>query len=113
MKRGIFALALVLSGGSLIGCAHTHAVHGMQTKSEIPAGFRVGIGSTEIKEGDRVAVLKPECKETGGGRNGKTKFCLDKKVGEASVLKVLDHDSAIVAPEGTLTMDETMKVEKQ
>ena len=113
MKRGIFALALVLSGGSLIGCAHTHAVHGLQPKSEIPAGVRVGIGSSEIREGDRVAVLKPDCKETGGGRHGRTKYCVDKKVGEASVLKVLDHDSAIVAPDGTLAMDETMKVEKQ
>lgn len=113
MKRGIFATLLVLSGGGLIGCAHTHAVHGMQPKTEIPAGVRVGIGSTEIKEGDRVAVLKPDCKETGGGRNGRTKFCVDRKVGEASVLKVLDHDSAIVSPEGTLTMDETMKVERQ
>lgn len=96
----------------MIGCAHTHAVHGMQPRSEIPAGVHVGIGSKEIKEGDRVAILKSECKETSGGRNGKTRYCVDKKVGEASVLKVLDHDSAVVAPEGSFTMDETMKVEK-
>jgi hypothetical protein len=41
------------------------------------------------------------------------KSCQDDKVGEARVLKVLDHDSAIVEPDQGLTMDTEMKVEKK
>jgi hypothetical protein len=113
MKRGMFVLSLILCG-ELIGCVHTHSVHVAEPKSEIPAGFRVGIGSSEIREGDRVAVLKPNCKKVAsGGRDAPRDFCVNKKIGEALVLKVLDHDSSIVAPQEGLKMDETMKVEKQ
>jgi hypothetical protein len=99
----------------LSSCAHSHKVDGPQEKSEIPAGIRVGIGGKEVREGEKVAVLKTSCRQvSGGGDKGSPRSqCVDQKVGEAMVLKVLDHDSAIVQPEANLQMDSSMKVEKQ
>lgn len=93
--------------------AHTHSVQGTERKSEIPAGVRVAIGSSEINEGDKVDVFRSICKSISTGRRGVRKSCQDDKVGEARVLKVLDHDSAIVEPDQGLTMDTEMKVEKK
>jgi hypothetical protein len=112
----IFLVVVVATAASITsGCAHTHKVDGLQEKSEIPAGVKVGIGSSEIKEGSIVNVLKTSCEESAGSgrRGGNRKVCRDNKVGEATVLKVLDHDSAIVKPEASLQMDESMKVEKK
>lgn len=115
MKKTLTAILglTVLVGVS--GCAHSHKVDGPQEKSEIPAGIRVGIGGKEIKEGEKVVVFKTSCRQvSGGGDKGSPRSqCVDQKVGEALVLKVLDHDSAIVHPEGNLQMDSSMKVEKQ
>lgn len=99
----------------LSSCAHSHKVQGTQAKEEIPAGIKVGIGAKEIKEGDKVKVLKTECQTTQAASKRATpvKACKDIKVGEATVIKVLDHDSAIILPENNLQIDNTMKVEKQ
>lgn len=106
-------LSLMLAAFTAFGCAHTHSVQGNEQKSEIPEGVRVAIGSTEVKEGDKVDVLHSVCKQVRRHRGGTGTSCSDQKVGEALVLKVLDHDSAIVEPDQGLTMDTNMKVEKK
>ena len=115
MKKVFTAILGLTIITGLSGCAHSHKVDGPQEKSEIPAGVRVGIGGKEIKEGEKVAVLKASCRQVSGGgdKSVSRKQCTDEKVGQALVLKVLDHDSAIVQPEGNLQMDSSMKVEKQ
>ena len=114
MKNMIGILSLLALLGS-VGCAHSHKVDGPQEKSEIPAGIRVSIGGKEVKEGDKLIVYSQNChKVSRGTRGGGTRNeCHDKEIGTAVVLKVLDHDSAIVAPQNGLIMDTTMKVEKQ
>lgn len=108
----VFLFSL-LSLGSLLGCAHTHPVQGEEKKSEIPAGIRVAIGSKEVKEGETLDVLKTKCRKVLKTRGGSDQSCNSVKVGEASVLKVLDHDSAIVEPMHGLKMETDMKVEKK
>ncbi len=115
MKR-MFRVVGVLILLSNFGCAHSaHKVDGPQEKSEIPAGIRVGIGGKEVKEGDTVAVYSTTCRTvtTGDERPRRKKECSDQVVGSALVLKVLDHDSAVVSPQNGLVMNESMKVEKQ
>lgn len=115
MKRMFCALSTLILLSSL-GCAHSaHKVDGAQEKSEIPAGVRVGIGGKEVKEGDTLAVYTSACHTTttGDERPRRKKECHDKQVGSALVLKVLDHDSAVVSPQNGLVMDTSMKVEKQ
>lgn len=117
-KRGIQMLQLKFSSTVLVvlalttGCAHIHNVDGPQEKSEIPEGVRVGIGGQEVKEGDKVAVLKSVCKSVSRGRAGKVNECHFQKSGEALVLKVLDHDSAIVRPDDGVKIESNMRVEK-
>lgn len=113
MNRSFNLLCLAALGLILAGCAHTHEVQGPEPRSEIPEGIRVAIGGKEIAEGEKVNVLRSVCKTRAGGRRGSGKSCQDQKVGEALVLKVLDHDSAIVRPNEGLTMDSSMTVEKQ
>ena len=115
MNRSFSLLCIAAIGIALSGCAHTHKVQGNEMKSEIPEGVRVGIGGQEVKEGDKVNVLRAVCETRSGvGKNGTSKrTCHDEKIGEAQVLKVLDHDSAIVRPDGGFAMDTSMKVEKQ
>ena len=105
---------LVLAGFALGlgGCAHSHKVQGHEAKSEIPEGFRVAIGSKEVKDGDRVRVFRSVCKQVTILRGASVNKCKDEKVGEALVLKVLDHDAAIVQPDEGVVMDTSMQVEK-
>ncbi len=114
MIRKLVILGILSAGVGLAGCAtHNHKVEGVQTRSEIPEGIRVGIGSKEVKEGDKVSVLRSECTQgPSGARGGTRTTCRDIKVGEALVLKVLDHDSAIVRPDSGVAMDSKLKVEK-
>lgn len=114
MFRKMFVFGALAAGVGLAGCAtHDHKVEGAQARSEIPEGIRVGIGSKEVKEGDRVSVLRSECTERSSGRAGGSRTsCRDIKVGEALVLKVLDHDTAIVRPDLGVVMDSKLKVEK-
>ncbi len=113
MLKKIGLLSLMLGAYMVSGCAHTHSVQGPEQKSEIPEGVRVAIGSTEVKEGEKVNVFRSVCKTVSRTRGGTTNSCRDDKVGEALVLKVLDHDAAIVQPDQGVTMDTNMKVEKQ
>lgn len=112
-------LSAILVGASglllLSGCGHVHKVEGVEEKSEIPAGVRVGIGGKEVKDGDTLIVSKKTCqkRKRSGPRGGSVQKCNTDRVGEAKVLKVLDHDSAIVEPMGDLKMDDTMTVEKK
>lgn len=113
MKKSVSVFAALVALGLGAGCAHVHKVDGPQEKSEIPSGIRVGIGGQEVQEGDTVSVYTTNCKDVPRLRTGSGRQCQDVEVGKALVLKVLDHDSAIVAPQNGLTMDTSMKVEKQ
>lgn len=97
---------------SLGACAHVHKVEGPEAKSEIPEGIRVQIGSPEVKEGDRVKVVRSKCNSTFAGEKGGAKRrCVNDKIGEAVVLKVLDHDAAVVQPESGIKIEQGMAVE--
>jgi hypothetical protein len=113
MKKIFCSLVIAGFGFGLIGCAHMHQVDGPVTKFEIPEGVKVGIGGKEVAEGEKVAVMKSVCKRVSRGRSGTLNQCHYEKAGEALVLKVLDHDSAIVRPDEGVKMDESMRVEKQ
>lgn len=107
-KKAAFAIGLI---GLLSGCAHTHRVEGPEVKSEIPEGIRVQIGSPEVKEGDRVSVMRSVCKQRTMGEKGSRRACTKDKIGEAKVVKVLDHDAAIVQPDAGLRIESGMSVE--
>ncbi|OQW53853.1 MAG: hypothetical protein A4S09_06450 [Proteobacteria bacterium SG_bin7] len=110
MKRKFFVLSLAFG---FVGCGHVHGVQGPVTKSEIPEGIQVGIGGQEVKPGDKVAIRKSVCKSVfKGGRIGRVNECSYEKIGEALVLKVLDHDSAIVKPDEGVKIEGDMLVEK-
>jgi hypothetical protein len=113
MSNNVVALIFISLGVGLSGCAHMHQVEGPVAKSEIPEGVKVGIGGQEIAEGEKVAVMKSVCKTVNRNRGGSFNQCHYEKAGEALVLKVLDHDSAIVRPDEGLKMENTMRVEKQ
>lgn len=109
-RISLYFLAAFVLGN--LGCGHIHKVEGPVEESQIPTGFQVGIGANEVKAGERVTVSKQVCKSVYKGRAGKRNECRYTEVGHAMVLKVLDHDSAIVQPEPGLTMDSSMRVEK-
>jgi hypothetical protein len=88
-------------------------VEGPVVKSEIPEGVKVGIGGQEVAEGEKVAVMKSVCKTVNRNRGGSFNQCHYEKAGEALVLKILDHDAAIVRPDEGVKMDSSMRVEKQ
>jgi len=115
MKR--LSAVLIVSSSVLlsIGCSHFHKVDGVEGTSEIPSGVRVNIGGTEVREGDTLVVSKKTCQKAKHTRprGSPIQKCSTARVGTAKVLKVLDHDSAIVEPVGALKMDETMTVEKE
>lgn len=115
MKKAA-VLVLMMISAMQFGCAttHRHVVDGPQSADKIPEGFRVRIGSTEVKEGDKVGVFREICKSrrSGGRHGGSSQSCSNEKVGEASVIKVLDHDSAVVQPDAGITVEPTMLVEK-
>jgi hypothetical protein len=109
-KSSVFLFVVILMG--MTGCVHnTHKVQGSEPQSEIPAGVRVGIGGTEVKDGDLVNVLRTSCHKTFQGEKKSQNECHNESLGTALVLKVLDHDSAIVQPQGNLVMDSSMRVE--
>lgn len=108
---GVFALNVGLA--MTTGCAHVHKVDGQKEKSEIPAGVQVGIGGKEVKEGETVLVYRSVCKSVQRNRGGTFNQCSDQLAGKAIVLKVLDHDSAIVEPKDGLVIDKAMTVEKE
>jgi len=109
MKKTIFvALALTI----ISGCTHAHKVNGPVDRSEIPEGVQVSIGDKEITEGSKLDVKVKKCRDGNEVRGKITRLCSFEKTGEAVVLKVLDHDSAIVRPlEGVILNSETF-VEK-
>lgn len=113
MRLQFLTLLLTSTSYLLSGCGHMHKVDGPQAKEELPSGVRVGIGGKEVNEGDTLSVFKPKCHKIARGRRGTETECHDKEIGKAKVLKILDHDSAIVEPQNGLVMDNTMKVEKQ
>lgn len=113
MKNVFCALVVAGFGFGLIGCAHMHQVEGPVVKSEIPEGVKVGIGGQEVAEGEKVAVMKSVCKSVSRNRGGSFNQCHYEKAGEALVLKILDHDAAIVRPDEGVKMDSSMRVEKQ
>lgn len=112
MKPLVLGAAL-LGFGLMSGCSHLHKVDGQKEKSELPAGVQVGIGGQEVKEGETVVVYKSVCKKVQKVRGGEYSSCNDQIAGKAVVLKVLDHDSAIVQPKDGLVIDNSMTVEKE
>jgi hypothetical protein len=112
MKYKIILL-MSLSLGAGVGCTHLHLVDGPISKTEMPSGIKVGIGSQEVKEGDKVVVIKSVCKTAARGRVGQINQCFFENSGEARVVSVLGIDSAIVQPDEGVILDSSMRVEKR
>lgn len=112
-----FLIPILILSSSIasVGCSHTHKIDGVQGADTIPAGIRVRLGSAEVKDGDDVDVFKPVCTMSigNGRRGGPIKKCVNEKVGGARILKVLDHDSAVIEPADGLRMISDMIVEKR
>lgn len=111
MKFKLLMAAVIVIFSS--ACAHSHKVEGPEERSEIPEGIRVSMGGSELKEGERIEVTRAECTKEYRGRQGYQKKCVSKKIGEATVIKILDHDSAIVKPDEGVTMDKDTRVGKK
>ena len=109
-------LPIIILAALQFSCSmfHRHSIENLQPVDKIPQGVQVKIGSSEVKEGDRVSIFRKVCvpRRAGHRPRGKTQSCSNKKVGEASVIKVLDHDSAVIQPDSGITMESTMLVEK-
>lgn len=112
MKKSLLTIIAIGAAAGMMGCAHVHKVDGPQEKTEIPAGIKVGIGGSEVKDGETVRVLKSVCKKVNRNRGGSINQCNFQEVGKATVLKVIDHDSAIVEPIDGVAIDSSMRVEK-
>ena len=102
--RKVIPIAIFLGA---VACAHVHEVE------NTAEGIQVGIGGEEVKEGDRVSVFEQKCQAARPNRYTGGERCVDKKVGEAIVLKVIDKGTAIVSPQNGLIMNESMLVEKK
>ncbi len=116
MKTLYVVFSLLTVSLATSACGHLpHKVVGNEPASTIPEGVRVRIGEKEVKEGERVNVFTTSCqKEYTPSKGGTEKsHCTRNKVGEAVVVKILDHDSAIVNPNPGLVMSTEMTVEKQ
>lgn len=70
MKKSFLAIIAIGAAAGMMGCAHVHKVDGPQEKTEIPAGIKVGIGGSEVKDGETVRVLKSVCKKVNRNRGG-------------------------------------------
>lgn len=106
-------LMLTITTFASTGCFHApHKIYGQENKSGIPEGYKVAIGSTEVKEGDKVNVFSSTCEKRPSKREIKD-VCVDRKIGEALVLRVFDHDAAIVRPDQGVPMEQAKHVEKQ
>ncbi len=115
VKRKL-TLPIIILAALQFSCSafHRHSIENLQPADKIPEGVQVKIGSSEVKEGDRISIFRKVCKPRRAGHRprGKMQTCSNKKVGEASVIKVLDHDSAIVQPDSGITIESTMLFEK-
>lgn len=112
MKSFLHWLVILPLTLSWLGCAHYHKVDGKQEAAAIPAGTRVQIGSKEVKEGDKVKVFAKSCRRVANDRVGYRTDCQMNELGSAIVLKVLDHDLAVVQADNDLSITEEMVVEK-
>lgn len=115
MKTNLKIIALGAAAIWFTGCVHAHKVEGPAISEDAPNGVQVAIGSKEVNTGDTVYILKKSCRTisffTKGDPSSRTS-CYKERVGQATVLKVLSADSAIInAPEG-LQMDSDILVEK-
>lgn len=112
--EGLFSTFLLL--GAIVGgvgsCSHLHPVVDTKPKLGVPNGVSVGIGSEEVKEGDKLIVYRSTCHD-GRAPARQLDGCRDREVGSAIVFKILSGNSAIVKPQSGLVMDRSMNVKKQ
>ena len=107
----ISLILIGLLGLFSVSCAHTHRVQVEEGTSQ-PSAVQVGIGSEEVKEGDRLDVIDYECKPVTMFRK-KKRMCKDVKVGQATITKVLGPQLALATPEPGLKLTKKMRVEKK
>lgn len=111
----VFSLLALFSGllGS-VNCNHSvHPVTWPQPNLDIPNGVSVGIGGSEVYEGEKLIVLKSTCRSIAKAGPAKLTECVDREVGAAVVLKILSHETAVVEPLNGLVMNRSMIVKRQ
>lgn len=111
---GVLSLLALFSG--ILGAANcNHQVHPVtwpQLKHEIPNGVSVGIGSSEVSEGEKLLVYESNCRPVVKAGPAKLTECIDKEVGTAVVVKVVSRDSSVVEPQNGLVMKRSMIVKR-
>ncbi len=108
MKFTLFILLAMLFG--VTGCGHLHKVSPDQPSS-VTEAVEFNIGSKEVKEGDILNIYDQSCRKVRRPRNSEK--CIDRKIGEGRVSKVIDENSSLVIPNDGIKIDKTMKVERK
>ncbi|MGK5087348.1 hypothetical protein WDW86_07300 [Bdellovibrionota bacterium FG-2] len=75
----------------------------------------IGLGSNEVKVGDRVTILKNECQRPPAVWSGvKTDpLCSKVRIGEATILRSLNEDYSVAKVDPGVLFKEMMIVEKE
>lgn len=109
MKMKLLAVCMAIF--SVSGCAHNHGVVGPATGGDgAEVGVKVRVGSKEVKEGEEVYVFESVCRPSSVRVSRETERCKYKRVGKATVRKVLDSSNAIVSSEEGLVLNENMTI---
>lgn len=111
-------LAALLTGILFLGtgCSHLHKVVGSEAISETQNGIKVSVGSKEVRVGDKVDIFTKHCSRNKVrsrlAADIDAERCSYGKIGESSVLKVLDPNVAIIKPPAGFQVTSEMYVEK-
>lgn len=104
MKHLMFVLAIL----SLAGCASTSNI----VRKDLGHGEAlVKLGVQNIKVGDRVSVLREDCREV--GRKDRVAYtCSKTPIGEASVMELRSPEEAVIRADSGVTIRNGQYVEK-
>jgi hypothetical protein len=100
----------------LSGCSHA-AMRGNVAMKVGDQDAHVCLGDNEVKVGDRIAAFKNECPIDGpsarrGGNIAQSRLCSRVKVGEGSVIELLNEHYSVVRFDPGVSFEEGTLVEK-
>lgn len=112
--KNLRIVALALVAGTLSSCAHLHRDADKPETRTVT--HSVSISSPEIEVGEKLDILKDVCKSRtahfkGGTRDVMT--CRHEKVGEATVVRVIDEKTSSVELDPGVEFNPSYKFEKK
>ncbi len=108
----LFGLTVIFS--TLIGCAHS-SMRGTVAMKVSDNEAHVCLGDNEVKAGDKVALFRNDCKETGGGGGDGGSgigICEKVKIGEGKVIRTLNSHYSLIETAPGVKFSEGTVVEK-